>query len=419
MCSTSCPLTEDPAAFVWYKNREFLYEDWSPWYQELVSSEEAVRYSCAIKGYEDLRAPEVSVDFVSPNCYSVTYEKGKMCSHQLKSVDEPCSVTYPRDVRVQLTSERYHVALSCDTSCPVTDPNPAFWWYWDRKLFCCCNSQNITSFNIKANIFSCALKSNEDLYSDETCRDASSCKKVNYVHRRICAPEGSSVDISSVYTYSAGGGTKLWYKKMQNVEENDADLLTVAEGRVEYHDKKNLHTLRLIDLQKNDSGEYIFSLKENYKENEPSQSPHVMLIVTGLKVTMNPSSEVTQGQKVTLTCGTSCPLTESTTYVWYLNGQPLSGPVNQNKHVLLDPVDCQHAGNYSCAVRTPDFISSPEEVLTVKARGKSVTIMNGVKVAVLLLIPPVVFTLYFMMRKKQAASASVKLREKEQAEQVE
>ncbi len=61
MCSTSCPLTENPAAYIWYKNREFLYQDWSPWYQQLVSSEEAVRYSCAIKGYEDLRAPEVSV----------------------------------------------------------------------------------------------------------------------------------------------------------------------------------------------------------------------------------------------------------------------------------------------------------------------------------------------------------------------
>ena len=61
MCSTSCPLTENPAVYIWYKNREFLYQDWSPWYQQLVSSEKTVTYSCAIKGYEDLRAPQVSV----------------------------------------------------------------------------------------------------------------------------------------------------------------------------------------------------------------------------------------------------------------------------------------------------------------------------------------------------------------------
>ena len=61
ICSSSCPLTENPAAYIWYKNGEFLYQDWSPWYQQLVSSEEAVRYSCAIKDYKHLRAPEVSV----------------------------------------------------------------------------------------------------------------------------------------------------------------------------------------------------------------------------------------------------------------------------------------------------------------------------------------------------------------------
>jgi len=68
---------------------------------------------------------------------------------------------------------------------------------------------------------------------------------------------------------------------MQNVEENNAEPLTEAVGHVEYHDKKNLHTLRIIDLKRNDSGEYMFSLKEEYMENEPSPSPQVMLIVTG------------------------------------------------------------------------------------------------------------------------------------------
>ncbi|XP_074487533.1 uncharacterized protein LOC141765375 [Sebastes fasciatus] len=95
ICSTSCPLTENPAVYIWYKNREFLYQDWSPWYQQLVSSEEAVTYSCAIKGYEDLRAPQVSVDSVSSTCFKVTYAKGRMCSSQQTSEDEPCSITYP------------------------------------------------------------------------------------------------------------------------------------------------------------------------------------------------------------------------------------------------------------------------------------------------------------------------------------
>lgn len=62
MCSsTACALSDKPAAYIWYKNQEVLYQDWSPWYQELVPSEKADKYSCAIKSHEVLRAPEVTV----------------------------------------------------------------------------------------------------------------------------------------------------------------------------------------------------------------------------------------------------------------------------------------------------------------------------------------------------------------------
>lgn len=60
-CSTTCPLSEKPAAYIWYKNQELLYQDWSPWYQELVPGEPADSYSCAIQGLEHLPAPAVRV----------------------------------------------------------------------------------------------------------------------------------------------------------------------------------------------------------------------------------------------------------------------------------------------------------------------------------------------------------------------
>lgn len=59
--STACALSDKPAAYIWYKNQEVLYRDWSPWYQELVPSERADRYSCAIEGFEGLPAPAVTV----------------------------------------------------------------------------------------------------------------------------------------------------------------------------------------------------------------------------------------------------------------------------------------------------------------------------------------------------------------------
>ncbi|XP_035769565.1 uncharacterized protein LOC118455260 [Neolamprologus brichardi] len=136
MCSSSCPLTEKPAAYIWYKNREFLYEDWSPWYQELISSDEAVTYSCAVKGYEDLRAPEVSVDSITATCFSVTYAYGDMCSYKETPVDEPCSITYPRELHVQRTSSiSGFVTLACSTRCNLTDPQATYLWYHNKQSY--------------------------------------------------------------------------------------------------------------------------------------------------------------------------------------------------------------------------------------------------------------------------------------------
>ncbi|XP_026025224.1 uncharacterized protein LOC113023445 [Astatotilapia calliptera] len=221
MCSSSCPLTEKPAAYIWYKNREFLYEDWSPWYQELLSSEEAVTYSCAVKGYEHLRAPQVSVDSVTKTCFSVTYTESSMCSEKLKSKDQFCSITYPTDLHVQITPVRSFVILTCNTSCPVADAHTAYKWYWNRKLYNECEHQDITILKPKAAFFSCALKSNEDVLSRESCIDNANCKAVNYVSRRICALEGSSVNIASQYSSHSISKYGSWYKVQLGGEEDD------------------------------------------------------------------------------------------------------------------------------------------------------------------------------------------------------
>ncbi|XP_017296406.1 B-cell receptor CD22-like [Kryptolebias marmoratus] len=406
MCTTSCALTESPAAFIWYQNTEVLYEDWSPWYQELVSSENSVRYSCAVKGYEELRAPEVSVDSVTPACFVVKYAKGRMCAQ--KSVDEPCSVTYPRDVRVQVNQEASISTLTCNSSCPAAVPHTEFRWYLSRMLFPECESQVLTAYKLSAHI-TCAVKSNEDLLAKEICLDPN-CINANYIRSRVCMLEGSSVNISIAYSHQPPH--PFWFKITRIVE---GMIDTVV--RVEYSDRvkgwwdnqRVLHTLRIHDLKKNDSGEYMFSL-HICEHCRNSDLPGVMLVITGLKVTATPSAEVTEGQKVTLTCTTSCPLTD-TVYIWYFNSQPLDLPEIQSKHLVLNPVGHQHAGNYSCAVKTPQNINSTTEALTVKARQQSVMINNILKLAVILLIPLVGLTLCTMMRRRKSVSVSEEIKD--------
>ncbi|XP_042083222.1 uncharacterized protein LOC102313810 isoform X2 [Haplochromis burtoni] len=276
MCSSSCPLTEKPAAYIWYKNREFLYEDWSPWYQELLSSEEAVTYSCAVKGYEHLRAPEVSVDSITSTCFNVTYTKSEMCPYQQGSEHEPCSFTFPREVHIVRSSGN---TLTCSTSCPPTDPQTVYVWYENGKLYKE-NRRSISTPSSLKNNFYCAIKGHEHLQSDDICVQDKNCWTVNYVSRRICALEGSSVNIISKYSHpdNMKPEFKYWSKKWKT---GDKELENPMEpsGSVEYHDNmKNQHTLTIKNLKKNDSGEYTFILKGNDKE---LKLPGVFLIVTG------------------------------------------------------------------------------------------------------------------------------------------
>ncbi|XP_030583017.1 sialoadhesin-like [Archocentrus centrarchus] len=347
MCSSSsCPLTENPAAYIWYKNREFLYEDWSPWYQELLSSEEAVTYSCAVKGYEHLRAPEVSVASLTPACFIVTSAKGRMCSSEQTSVDESCTITYPTGVLNEI------------------------------------------------------------------------CWSLNYVHSRICALEGSSVNISSKYSHPEYEQikSKCWYKVKRNAEE-EAEQLHEDADNVEYDDSmKNQHILTLKHLKKDDSAEYRLTITTETEELTQSDVPGVILIVTELRVEMSPSAVVTEGQRVTLTCRTSCPLTHNTNYIWYFNSRPLTPRENQNKHLILDPVSRENTGSYSCAVETNKDISSAPKTLTVQSiTGTWTPAAAGGSAALLVLI---LLTVFCWIRKKRTTSETPRREKSENKQQM-
>ncbi|KAG7239636.1 hypothetical protein INR49_028699, partial [Caranx melampygus] len=86
---------------------------------------------------------------------------------------------------------------------------------------------------------------------------------------------------------------------------------------------------------------------------------------------------------------------------WYFNSQPLTVPQGQNKHLVLDPVSSQQAGNYSCAIETGK--TSREKTLTVlsnreKHKG---AVAAAVVRAVLLVIAPLL--VFFWIRRKRTS----------------
>ncbi|XP_025763500.1 sialoadhesin-like [Oreochromis niloticus] len=197
---------------------------------------------------------------------------------------------------------------------------------------------------------------------------------------------------------------KLWIKKWRT---GDKELEKPIEpsGRVEYHDNvKNQHTLTIKNLKKNDSGEYTFILKRHDKE---LKLPGVFLIVTELRVKMSPSAVVTEGQRVTLTCSTSCPLTDNTNYIWYLNSRPLNMTETHNKHLILDAVSRENIRNYSCGVKT-NKDSTTAQWLPAAAGG----------FAALLLIIIILLTVFCCRGKKKASSHSPKSEISDNKQQV-
>ncbi|XP_047222701.1 uncharacterized protein LOC124869041 [Girardinichthys multiradiatus] len=368
MCTTSCLLTESPAAFIWYKNRKFLYEDWSPWYQELVSSDQAVRYSCAIKGYEDLRAPEVSVDSVTWNCFSVTYAEGRMCSYKQTSEKQSCSITFPTELQVERTeAQKDNFRLTCNSNCSLTDLQPSFQLYKNTQRGLQKVDQKAFVTRTSSESFFCSVEDLKDLLSNEVCVDGNDCSSVNYVSRRICGLKGSSVNISSIYSLPGNlqPQTKLWFKEKINMKQETEQLMEDKDDVKNLDNMKNQHILRLDNLDEKDIGEYKFRMKSQNDELIKSDYPGVTLVVTELLVDLRPAAEVTEGQRVTLTCRTSCPLSENTNYTWYLNSQHLSLTETQSKQLIIDAFSRQDEGNYSCGV---EMIRSAVKTLTVQRR---------------------------------------------------
>ncbi|KAK0151778.1 Sialoadhesin [Merluccius polli] len=195
-----------------------------------------------------------------------------------------------------------------------------------------------------------------------------SCTRVSYPTRTMCVLQGTSVNISCTYSHppDATLNSTYWFKWRANQEPSDLQSDSEYEGRAEYPvEETGRSTLRITDLRVTDSAEYRFTFKTSHYKWK-SILHGTTLTVTGLRVEVTPVATVTEGQRVTLTCITSCPLADKPSYIWYQNNGPVTGSENPKNQLVLDPVGLQHAGNYSCSVRNYPHLRSPEETLTVQ-----------------------------------------------------
>ncbi|XP_026121294.1 B-cell receptor CD22-like [Carassius auratus] len=192
---------------------------------------------------------------------------------------------------------------------------------------------------------------------------------VNYRHSHICALKNSSVTFYCTYTYPTGDEIKkvFWTKTLfkdgnkesseEEVEHTDLSEDPEYSQRLQYlGDKQKNCTIRLSHVTQKDSHMYYFRFITDDDESQGQTSdPGVSLTVTDLQV--ESPETVTEGDSVSLTCNSSCALTDRATFIWYRNSQPLTERRDRNNKLLLQSVRREDAGRYSCALQEHTYIS--------------------------------------------------------------
>uniref|UniRef100_A0A671MA99 B-cell receptor CD22 n=1 Tax=Sinocyclocheilus anshuiensis TaxID=1608454 RepID=A0A671MA99_9TELE len=182
---------------------------------------------------------------------------------------------------------------------------------------------------------------------------------VSYSHSHICALKDSSVIMSCTYTYPTGYKImKVFWTKNPVMGEEPPDLSKDPEysQRLQYlGDKQQNCTIRLSHVRQKDSHKYCFRFITDQPDGKWTGYPGVTLTVTDLQV--EAPERVTEGHNVSLTCKSSCTLTDRATFIWYRNSQPLTERRDGNNQLLLQSVRREDAGRYSCALQEHTYIS--------------------------------------------------------------
>uniref|UniRef100_A0A672LT11 B-cell receptor CD22 n=1 Tax=Sinocyclocheilus grahami TaxID=75366 RepID=A0A672LT11_SINGR len=182
---------------------------------------------------------------------------------------------------------------------------------------------------------------------------------VSYSPSHICALKNSSVIMNCTYTYPTGYKImKVFWTKNPVKGEESLDLSEDPEysQRLQYlGDTQQNCTIRLSHVTQKDEHMYCFRFISDKSDGKWTGYPGVTLTVTDLQV--EAPERVTEGHNVSLTCKSSCTLTDRATFIWYRNSQPLTERRDGNNQLLLQSVRREDAGRYSCALHGHSYIS--------------------------------------------------------------
>ncbi|KAG1955820.1 hypothetical protein F2P79_007806 [Pimephales promelas] len=187
---------------------------------------------------------------------------------------------------------------------------------------------------------------------------------VSYSPRHICALNDSTVIMRCTYKYPTKYKIKkaFWTKGpiQRGVEPPDLSNDPEYSQRLHLGDKQQNCTVRLSHVTLKDSRMYYFRFITDKPNGKWTGDPGVTLTVTDLQV--ESPERVTEGDSVSLTCKSSCALTDRATFIWYRNSLKILTESKFRNTLILNPVRREDSGRYSCAVDGHTHVSPDVQI---------------------------------------------------------
>nr|XP_061840605.1 B-cell receptor CD22-like [Nerophis lumbriciformis] len=196
--------------------------------------------------------------------------------------------------------------------------------------------------------YSCAVRGHEQDVSPPECVLDTSCHKVVYYKRHICAIQGSSVDISCKYKSYGDTQTQFWFRTDSSQSMTEYFTVELQSGGYLASSKQSRLTIK--DVRQSDSAEYRFKFTTDDGFEWRSILPGSTLTVAAVQVQVM-SVRVEDSHLVAqMLCHTSCLLEAPLSFVWHHNGVNITN--GTKVEVTLSP------GDYiTCAAQQHQHIS--------------------------------------------------------------
>ncbi|KAK7161068.1 hypothetical protein R3I94_003905 [Phoxinus phoxinus] len=214
--------------------------------------------------------------------------------------------------------------------------------------------------------------------------------------------------MNCTYTYPTGHQIKeaFWSNTLVKYNGDFPDLSNDTEysQRLQYlGDKQQNCTVRLSHVTLKDEHMYYFRFITDKRDGKWIGDPGVTLNVTDLQV--ESPERVTEGDSVTLTCKSSCALTDRATFIWYINSLKILTESNFSNKLSLNPVRREDSGRYSCAVDGHTHISPAVQlnVMFTPVAGLSVIVITVTSGGLFFII--IIFIILIILKKRRSVKA--------------